>query len=134
MTVPRNVLRTSLAAALIASQASLSACSAAGTKAQAQEPKPVVQAASTPLVPAAAAGTHKVKPGESPLSLARTYLSQSSLMTVEELEAAIREANHLSKGQGLKPGMEISIPTLEPQPVVEKSRPIPKDADIRAVY
>jgi hypothetical protein len=75
-----------------------------------------------------------VKRGESTLSLARTYLSQSSLMTVAELETAIRDANHLGKGAALKPGAEITIPTLEHQPVVEKSRPLPKDADIRAVY
>src|SRR4051794_36769205 len=127
MKFPRSLFYANplfLSAVLIASQVFLSACSAAGTNAQAQEPKPVAQTVTAPVVPPAPDSTHKVKPGESPLSLARTYLSKSSLMTVAELEAAIRDANHLSKGQRLKPGMEITIPTLEPQPVVEKSRPV----------
>src|SRR5438067_13789460 len=38
---------------------------------------------------------YTVERGDSTLSLARKYLSQSSLMTVAELDAAIRNANSL---------------------------------------
>jgi hypothetical protein len=74
-----------------------------------------------------------VQRGDSTLSLARKYLSQSSLMTVAELDAAIRSSNSL-KSAFLKPGQQITIPTLETQPIVEKSRPTPKDSDVRAIY
>ncbi|MCU1311296.1 MAG: hypothetical protein JWO20_2421 [Candidatus Angelobacter sp.] len=55
-------------------------------------------------------------------------------MTVAELEAAIRDANGLKKGSALKPGSQLTIPTLEKQPVEEKPRSTAKDADVRAIY
>jgi len=42
--------------------------------------------------------------------------------------------NGLKKGSALKPGSQITIPTLEKQPVEEKPRSTPKDADVRAIY
>ncbi|HUS19727.1 MAG TPA: putative glycoside hydrolase [Terriglobales bacterium] len=75
---------------------------------------------------------YTVRGSESTTSLARKFLAQSSLMTVAELDQAIRQRNHL-KG-GLKNGQEVVIPTLEAQPIVEKSRQTPKDADLRAIY
>src|SRR5436305_635366 len=119
--------RLSLLATLVASQSFLSACSATGAKASAQETKPAAVAAATTSPEPATENKHTVKRGETTLALARTYLSQSSLMTVAELDAAIRDANHLNKGAALKPGAEIVIPTLEKQPVVEKTRPLPTD-------
>lgn len=64
--------------------------------------------------------------------VARNYLSQSSYMTVAELEAAIRKAN--DGKASFKKGDQVLVPGIEPQPVVEKSRPYPKDEEIRAVY
>src|SRR5260221_8684415 len=127
--------RISLLAALMAAQAFLSGCSSASTKANAQETKPAVAgSASTAAAQALPESAHTVKRGETTTLLARKYLTQSSMMTVAEFDAAIRDANHLGKSTALKPGSEITIPSLEKQPVVEKSRPVAKDADIRAVY
>src|SRR4051794_28359348 len=77
----------------------VTACSGSGSTAKAATP-PVGQA-STPvasLQPEPSASTYTVKLGDSALLLARRYLPQSSLMTVAELETAIRDANGLKKG------------------------------------
>ncbi len=66
------------------------------------------------------------------LAISRTYLSESSYMTVPELEAAIRQANNGKAS--FKRDEEVLVPGIEPQPVVEKTRPFPKDEEIRAVY
>jgi hypothetical protein len=64
--------------------------------------------------------------------VARKYLAQSSYMTVADFETAIREANN---GKTTFPkDEEILVPGIEPQPIVEKSRPFPKDGEIRAIY
>lgn len=67
-----------------------------------------------------------------PVTVARKYLGQSSYMTVAEFESAIRKAN--DGKSSFKKGEEILVPAIEPQPVVEKSRPYPRDEEIRAVY
>jgi hypothetical protein len=67
-----------------------------------------------------------------PIIVARNYLSQSSYMTVAEFESAIRKAND---GKSIfKKGEEVLIPGIEPQPIIEKTRPYPRDEEIRAVY
>ena len=76
---------------------------------------------------------YTVRAGDSTRGLARRFLSQSSLMTVVELETAIQKENGL-KSAALKPGQQIKIPTLEPQPIVEHSRPMPRETDFRAIY
>lgn len=89
--------------------------------------------APVPLTPAPGGElTYTTKAGDSTTSLARKFLAQSSLMTVAELDAAIRERNPV-KG-AWKSGQSVVIPTIEPQPVVEKSRNTPKEADVRAIY
>ncbi|HEY6969139.1 MAG TPA: putative glycoside hydrolase [Candidatus Angelobacter sp.] len=102
---------------------------------QANPPAQNAPAASTPppaqeLPP----GTiiYKPKAGTLAITVARKYLSQSSFMTVAEFEAAIRKAN--DGKSSFKKDEEIHVPGIEPQPVVEKSRPFPKDEEIRAVY
>src|SRR5438067_6060221 len=77
--------------------------------------------------------TYTTKRGDSVLILARRYLSQSSFMTVAELDAAIRSFNNL-KSDSLKAGQEIIIPGIEAQPVIEKPRTVAREADLRAVY
>ena len=75
---------------------------------------------------------YKPKAGTLAVIVARKYLSESSFMTVAEFEAAIRKAN--DGKSSFKKDQEILVPGIEPQPVVEKSRPFPKDEEIRAVY
>src|SRR5579884_3798166 len=80
----------------------------------------------------AADQTYTTKRGDTVVSVARQFLSQSSLMTTSELEAAIRKANNLEAKATLKPGQTIVIPTLEKQPIVEKPVFVARDAEIRA--
>lgn len=83
-------------------------------------------------VSASTEATYIAKPLDSTTSIARKFLPQSRFMTVAELDRAIRERNDV-KGT-LRPGQEVFIPALEPQPIVEKPRGTAKDADIRAIY
>jgi hypothetical protein len=64
--------------------------------------------------------------------LARLHLTGSSYMTAVEFEDAIRKANN-GKSTFQK-GETALVPGIEPQPVVEKSRPLPKDGEVRAIY
>lgn len=64
--------------------------------------------------------------------LARMHLTESKYMTVAEYVEAIGVANN-GKTQ-FKRGETALVPGIEPQPVVEKSRPFPKDGEIRAIY
>src|SRR5262249_27625292 len=66
------------------------------------------------------------------LFLARLNLTNSSYMTVAEFEDAIRKAN--GGKATFKKDEKALIPGMEPQPVVEKSRPFPKNEEIRAIY
>lgn len=76
--------------------------------------------------------TYTAKSGDSSLTIARRFLMQSSLMTVAELDRAIRQRNDL-KGT-IKSGQQVVVPYVESQPIVEKSRKTPKDTDVRAIY
>ena len=82
------------------------------------------------LPPGTIAYTPKVN--TSAIAIARKYLSESTYMTVPEFESAIRKANNGKAA--FKKNEEVLIPGTEPQPVVEKSRPFPKDGEIRAIY
>src|SRR5207302_1853864 len=62
------------------------------------------------------------------LAIARKYLSESTYMTVPEFEPAIRQAN--AGKASFKKNEEVLVPGIEPQPVVEKIRPFPKDGEI----
>lgn len=79
-------------------------------------------------------GTIVYKPKANTLlvTVARKYLDESSYMTVAEFQAAIRDAN--AGKTTFKKDEEVLVPGIEPQPVVEKNRPFPKDEEIRAVY
>jgi len=64
--------------------------------------------------------------------VARAHLTESKYMTVAEYVEAIAAANGGKKS--FKKGETILIPGIEPQPIVEKSRPFPKDSEVRAIY
>ena len=95
---------------------------------------PPMPSASAPVLASDGTLDYVVKKGESVPGIVHRLLPQSSLMTAREFEAALREANPPLKGVFPKPGSTLRIPTLEPQPVVEASRPYPKETEIRAVY
>src|SRR5215471_1679119 len=75
---------------------------------------------------------YKPKANTLAVTIARKYLVQSPYMTVPEYEAAMRSAN--DGKTSFKKDQEVLVPAIEPQPIVEKSRPFPKDGEIRAVY
>jgi hypothetical protein len=101
-----------------------------------------VSAAQTPaVVPSAEPAAQALPPGTiaftakattSAIFLARQHLTESSFMTVAEYVEAIGKAN--GGKTTFHRGETALIPGIEPQPVVEKSRPFPKDGEIRAIY
>jgi hypothetical protein len=64
--------------------------------------------------------------------LARGHLTESQYMTVAEYVDAIAKANNGKTT--FKKGDAILVPGIEPQPIVEKTRPFPKETEVRAIY
>jgi hypothetical protein len=83
-----------------------------------------------PLPPGMIAYTAKAT--TTALFLARLHLTGSSYMTAAEFEDAIEKANNGKST--FRKGETALVPGMEPQPVVEKSRPFPKDGEVRAIY
>lgn len=78
---------------------------------------------------------YTAKRGEAIPTIARHYLGRTSYLTSSELAAAIRSVNHKSDSSNiLKANETIVIPGILPAPVTEKTIPVPKDFEIRAVY
>ena len=94
--------------------------------------------ADTPdLLLPAAPGTaiYTAKRGEAIPTIARHYLSRTSYLTSAELADAIRVVNHKSDSSNiLKANENIVIPGILAAPIVEKTIPVPKDFEVRAVY
>ena len=95
--------------------------------AQAAEPS---QTAAQSLPPGTI--TYQAKAVTTAQFLARMHLTESKYMTVAEYVDAIAAVNDGKKS--FKRGDTVLIPGIEPQPVVEKSRPWPKDGEVRAIY
>ncbi|HEY1525646.1 MAG TPA: putative glycoside hydrolase [Candidatus Angelobacter sp.] len=104
--------------------------------AAAEKPAPAVQ-----IPPPAAVQPQELPPGTITVTakavttaqfLARGHLSESSYMTVAEYVDAIGKAN--GGKTTFKKGEIIMVPGIEPQPVVEKTRPFAKDTEVRAIY
>lgn len=77
---------------------------------------------------------HAVRKGETTGGLVRRFWPVSEYMTHAEFTAALHAANPSLKGEYLKPGSEVSIPGLEPQPVREQPVAVPRDFEVRAIY
>jgi hypothetical protein len=112
----------------VASQAGakLQAASVKASKASSPEPKPV-----------AAPGTeiYTAKRGEAIPTIARRYLSKTSYLTSSELADAIRDLNHKSGSSNiLKANENIVIPGILAAPINEKTIPVAKDFEVRAIY
>jgi hypothetical protein len=87
--------------------------------------------------PVAAPGTeiYTAKRGEAIPTVARRYLSKTSYLTSSELADAIRQVNHKSDSSNILKGNEnIIIPGILSAPVSEKTIPIAKDFEVRAIY
>ena len=85
----------------------------------------------------AAPGTeiYTAKRGEAIPTIARRYLGRTSYLTSAELADAIRAANHKSDASNiLKANEPLVIPGMLSAPVTEKTIPVPKDFEVRAIY
>ena len=77
---------------------------------------------------------YTAKPGESIPAIARQYLHKTAYLTSSELSDAIRHVNGDRSGNVLKSGEQITIPGILPAPIVEKTFPVAKDFEVRAIY
>jgi hypothetical protein len=96
-------------------------------------PKPATIPA---LQPTAAPGTeiYTAKRGEAIPTIARRYLGKTSYLTSSELSDAIRHVNGDRTANILKANENIVIPGILPAPITEKTVPVPKDFEVRAIY
>jgi hypothetical protein len=78
---------------------------------------------------------YTAKRGEAIPTIARRYLGRTSYLTSSELAAAIRTANKKSDASNiLKANENIIIPGILAAPITEKTIPVPKDFEVRAIY
>jgi LysM repeat protein len=86
------------------------------------------------LAPAPGTEIYTAKRGESIPVIARQYLKRTSYLTSTELAEAIRRANGSHSANILKAGEQITIPGILSTPTAEKTIPVPKDFEVRAIY
>jgi len=87
------------------------------------------------LVAAPGTEIYTAKRGEAIPTIAHRYLGKTSYLTSSELAEAIRAVNHKSDTSNiLKANEPIIIPGILSAPVTEKTIPVPKDFEVRAIY
>jgi hypothetical protein len=77
---------------------------------------------------------YMAKRGDTIPGIARQNLKNTAYLTSSELADAIRGANGNRLGNVLKAGEQITIPGILPAPIVEKTVPVAKDFEVRAIY
>jgi hypothetical protein len=77
---------------------------------------------------------YTAKRGDTVSLVAHRFLSETSYLTSGELAEAIRKANGDPQGTYLKSGQELIVPGILATPIVEKTIPVPRDFEVRAVY
>ncbi len=82
----------------------------------------------------AASDLYVAQRGDSITSVARKSLKRTKYLTSTELAEAIRAANPNHQGVFLKSGEQIIIPGILEAPIVEKSVPVARDFEVRAIY
>ena len=80
------------------------------------------------------AALYVAKRGESIASVARQFVSKTSYLTSVELSEAIRKANGEPQSNLLKAGQSVVVPGILDTPIVEKTVPVARDFEVRAVY
>jgi phage tail protein X len=89
----------------------------------------------TPTLVAPAGSTlYIAKRGDAIATVSHHFIAQTSYLTSSELTEAIRQANGGLQGTFLKAGQQIIIPGILDAPIVEKSIPVAKDFEVRAIY
>jgi hypothetical protein len=116
-----------------------SAVSTSGQSAQLQPVTANIPNSSKPseipaLQPAAGTEIYTAKRGEAIPTIARRYLSRTSYLTSSELSDAIRHVNGDRTANILKANENIVIPGILAAPVTEKTIPVAKDFEVRAIY
>jgi hypothetical protein len=96
-------------------------------------PKTPAPELALPVAPQGSA-LYVAKRGDSIPLIARRYLAQTSYLTSTELGDAIHKANGDLHGTFLKAGQPVIVPGLLLEPIVEKSIPVERDFEVRAVY
>jgi hypothetical protein len=89
---------------------------------------------SLPSLTSSTTETYTAKRGESIPAVAHQYLKRTGYLTSSELSEAIRQINGNRSGNILKNGEQITIPGILPAPIVEKTVPVPRDFEVRAIY
>ncbi|HEV7218720.1 MAG: putative glycoside hydrolase [Terriglobales bacterium] len=72
--------------------------------------------------------------GDTVSTVAHHFISQTSYLTSTELMEAIRKANGDLRGNSLKVGQSVVVPGMLAGPITEKSIPVSRDFETRAVY
>jgi len=141
----RNWFLFCLLLAVLSSVVAIRRLSSILPRVEAQTPK-VLNASSTaaPIAAKPAEMTAKIIPqgsalyvakrGDSIALVARHYLPQTSFLTGAELAAAMRQSNPEMRGEFLKAGQQVIVPGILEAPVVERSVPVAKDFEVRAIY
>jgi len=86
------------------------------------------------LVAAPGTEIYTAKRGEAIPTIARRYLGRTSYLTSSQLADAIRHSNGDRTANILKANENIIIPRILSAPVTEKTIPVPKDFEVRAIY
>jgi hypothetical protein len=89
---------------------------------------------SLPSFSSSATEIYTAKRGESIPAVAHQYLKRTGYLTSSELSEAIRQVNGNRSGNILKNGEQITIPGILPAPIVERTVPVPRDFEVRAIY
>jgi len=90
--------------------------------------------ASPTLVAPPGSTLYVAKRGEAINTVSHHFISQTSYLTSTELTEAIRQANGNLQGNFFKAGQQVIIPGILDAPIVEKSIPVAKDFEVRAIY
>src|SRR5438270_3716222 len=87
-----------------------------------------------PKLPAPGTAFYETRRGDTVISVARHFLPQTSYLTSSELAQAMRTSNTELHSTFLKAGQQLTIPGIMDSRIVEKSVPVQKDFEVRAIY
>jgi len=87
-----------------------------------------------PVIAPPGSEVYQAQRGDSIPSVARKQLKRTKYLTSSEVAEAIRAANGNRQGVFLKSGEQIIIPGILDAPIVEKSVPVARDFEVRAIY
>ena len=125
-TVQAQTAKPVIASSQSSAQLRTTSDTAGSAKLSIPDPRPVV-ASGTEL--------YTAKRGEAIPTIARHYLGKTSYLTSSELSDAIRAVNHKSESSNiLKANENIIIPGILPAPITEKTIPVSRDFEVRAIY